>query len=1207
MMNPFTSLFLFSLSVHCFVACLASNTKNITTDEFSLLAFKSLITLDPFNILSNNWSTSSSLCNWVGVTCDEKHNRVHTLNLKNMGLRGTISPNLGNLSFLVILDLSGNSLQGQIPKEIFLLRRLKVLDISYNEFVGEIPTELGDLTELQNLYLGINNFSGLIPQSIHKLSKLEQFDCAINLFQGSIPLVIGQLSRLEVLDLSYNMLSGHIPQSITNLTSLQEMYLSSNYFSGEIPKGILGDLSQLRTMELDNNQLSGNISSILKFNNSLLQDFNLGYNNLSGNLPSNICQGLPNLRYLNLYYNELSGDMPTIWHQCEVLDELELSYNSFNKGPMPLGIRNMTKLRYLHLCGNNLEGNIPSLYNMTSLRVVRFDENYLNGSLPNDFFNQLPKLENFTLYSNQFQGSIPQSIGNCSSLIFLGLAGNFFTGSLPKEIGYVDQLKFLILANNSFSGSIPSKLFNMSKLTYLHLEQNYFSGIIPSNKGYTLPSLQQLHLSLNNFVGNIPINICNASNLIQFQVSYNSFSGTLPNAFGNLRFLEGFLINDNDLIIHDSLQLFTSLTNSRYLKYLDVSRNHIHSNLPKSIGNLTLVSFGADSCGIDGNIPLEIGNMTNLLSLNLNGNNLNGSIPRTFKELHKLQVLDLGYNGLQGSFIEELCEIESLSELNLENNKLSGVLPKCMVKMTSLRKLHIGSNSLNSRIPSSLWSLKDILEVNFSSNNFIGNLPLEIGNLRAIVLLDLSRNYFSSNIPTTISFLKTLQTLSLAHNKLYGSIPTSFDDMASLISLDLSQNLLTGVIPKSLASLRYLQYINFSYNSLQGEIPDGGQFKTFTAQSFMNNEALCGDPRLHVPPCVKQVKKRSTTKKLLIKILLPLIVFVSTILVVGCIILVKHKRKKVENNVERGLSTLGAPRRISYYELVKATNGLNESNLLGRGSFGSVYQGKLPDGQMIAVKVIDLHSEAKSRSFDAECNAMRNLRHRNLVKIISSCSNLDFKALVMEFMSNGSVDKWLYSDNYCLNFLQRLNIMIDVAYALEYLHHGSSVQVVHCDLKPTNVLLDENMVAHVSDFGIAKLLDEGQSKTHTQTLATLGYLAPEYGSKGIVSMKGDVYSYGIMLMEIFTRRKPTDDMFVGELSLKTWISESLPNSIMEVVDSNLVQQNGEQVDDILTYMSSIFGLALNCCQYSPEARINMTDVISSLTKIKTLVLGASEV
>ncbi|RHN41179.1 putative protein kinase RLK-Pelle-LRR-XII-1 family [Medicago truncatula] len=198
-----------------------------------------------------------------------------------------------------------------------------------------------------------------------------------------------------------------------------------------------------------------------------------------------------------------------------------------------------------------------------------------------------------------------------------------------------------------------------------------------------------------------------------------------------------------------------------------------------------------------------------------------------------------------------------------------------------------------------------------------------------------------------------------------------------------------------------------------------------------------------------------------------------------------------------------------------------------------------------------------------------------------------------------------------LSSLERIglsfNYFSDVASALEYLHHGSSIPVVHCDLKPSNVLLDENMVAHVSDFGIAKLLDEGQSQTHTQTLATIGYLAPEYGSKGIVSVKGDVYSYGIMLMEIFTRRKPTDDMFVAELSLKTWIIGSLPNSIMEVLDSNLVQLTGDTIDDILTHMSSIFSLALNCCEESPDARINMADVIVSLMKIKALVLGANRV
>ncbi|CAI8608358.1 unnamed protein product [Vicia faba] len=859
------------------------------------------------------------------------------------------------------------------------------------------------------------------------------------------------------------------------------------------------------------------------------------------------------------------------------------------------------------MSGNNLEGKILSLHNMTSLRVVRFDENNLNGSLPNDFFNQLPLLENFTLYSNQFEGSIPQSIGNCTSLTFLGLATNFFSGWIPEEIGYLDKLKFLILANNSLTGSIPSKLLNMSTLTYLHLEQNYMSGKIPSNARYSLPSMQQLHLSFNNFVGNIPNNIFNASKLIQLQLSYNAFNGTLPNiAFGDLRFLQGFLVNDNDLTIDDTLQLFTFLASCRQLKYIDISRNHIQSRLPKSIGNITSESFMVESCGIDGDIPLEAGNMSNLLYFSLNGNNINGPIPGTFKGLQKLQMLDLGNNGLQGSFIEKLCELGSLSELYLQNNKLSGVLPTCLGNMISLRKLHIGSNKFNSKIPFSLWGLRDILEVNLSSNIFMGNLPPDIGNLRAIILLDLSSNQISSNIPSTISFIKTLQNLSLAHNKLYGSIPTSLGDMVSLISLDLSQNLLTGVIPNTLTSLSYLRNINFSYNRLQGEIPDGGPFKNFTAQSFMHNEALCGNPRLQVPPCGTQVKKKSLAKNLLLKCILPIVVSITV--VVACIILLKvNKRKKVENILERGLSTLGAPRRISYYELVQATNGFNEDNLIGRGGFGSVYQGKLLDGEMIAVKVIGLNSEAKSKSFDTECNALRNLRHRNLVKIISSCSNLDFKSLVMEFMSNGSVDQWLYSDNVYLNFMQRLNIMIDVASALEYLHHGSSTPVVHCDLKPTNVLLDDDMVARVSDFGIAKLMDEEQSKTHTQTLATLGYLAPEYGSKGIVSRKGDVYSYGIMLMEIFTRRKPTDDMFDADLSLKTWIMGSLPSSIMEVVDSNLIQQNEKQIDDMLTYMPSIFGLALNCCEHSPEARINMTDVSVSLIKIKTMVQDKNRV
>ncbi|WJX46780.1 non-specific serine/threonine protein kinase [Trifolium repens] len=987
---------------------------------------------------------------------------------------------------------------------------------------------------------------------------------------------------------------GAIPKTVSNLSSLEEIYLQNNSLSGEIPKGI-SDLAQLRIVNLQYNMLKGNI---LKFNNSLLQYLELGDNNLTGILPSNVCQGLPNLRSLLLYFNDFSGEMPKVWRYCKELQVLGLSHNNFDKGHMPSDIGKLTKLQYLYLASTNLYGEIPfSLFNISSLIVINLNKNNLNGILPHEMCHQFPQLQMFTLHTNDYSGIIPRSIGNCTSLQYFSLADNFFEGSIPMEIGHLNQLQVLQLSNNSLSGPIPSKLFNISTLEVLILQINFFSGMLPSNMGFGLPNLQRLQIYENNFVGKFPDSISNASNLAVLDMSDNEFTGVMSNSFGDLTLIEFLGIGGNNLTLNDDsleINFLTSLTSCTYLTYLDVSENML-SKLPKSIGNLSLENFLADSCGINGNIPLEIGNMSNLIQLSLGMNGLNGPIPSTIKGLHNLQSLNLEYNRLQGSIIHELCEVSSLSELSLTSNKLFGVLPTCLGKMTSLRKFHIGSNKFTSMIPFSFWNLEDILEVNLSSNALIGNLPLEIKNLRALVLLDLSNNQISSNIPTAISLLRTLETLSLADNKLNGLIPTSLGEMLSLSFLDLSQNLISGVIPKSLESLSSLKYMNLSYNRLQGEIPNGGPFKRFTARSFMHNDALCGSPRLRVPPCVKKIRKKSKTKMILI-IFISSIIFVLGILVVACIILQRQKRKKVENPPKSDLSTnLGVPRRISYYELVKATNGFNESNLLGKGGFGTVYQGILSSGKMVAIKVLDSTLEATSRSFDAECNAIRNLRHRNLVQVISSCSNDDFKSLVMEFMSNGSVEKWLYSENYCLDFLQRLNIMIDVASALEYLHHGSSIPVVHCDLKPSNVLLDEDMVAHVSDFGISKLLDEGQSKTHTQTLATIGYVAPEYGSKGVISVKGDVYSYGIMLMEMFTGKKPTNEMFSEELTLKTWISKSMVNSVMEVVDYNLVSQHEKELHEILA-------LALSCCTDSPEARIKMTDVTASLIKIKTLFL-----
>ncbi|XP_054813370.1 probable LRR receptor-like serine/threonine-protein kinase At3g47570 [Prosopis cineraria] len=678
----------------------------------------------------------------------------------------------------------------------------------------------------------------------------------------------------------------------------------------------------------------------------------------------------------------------------------------------------------------------------------------------------------------------------------------------------------------------------MSTLQVLELSNNSLSSSLPSDFGCGLPNLEKLYLWGNKLSGNIPNTISNASKLAILGLEENNFRGVLPRTLGDLKYLEILQINGNSLTTSDSsnskTNFITSLTNCRHLNILDLSMNPLYIKLPKSIGNFSasLQELDINSCGINDNIPSEIGNLTKLIRLSLDENVLKGPIPITIGSLHALQFLSLKGNNLHGLVVDELCEIKPLGYLHLSQNKFFGAMPPCLGNISSLRELHLGSNKMAFEIPSSFWNLKDILQVNLSSNQFFGNISSRVGSLKALTLFDLSKNHISGIIPTTIGGLQNLQILYLAHNELQGSIPISFGNLISLKNLDLSQNNLSGEIPKSLELLIDLKYINLSYNKLQGEIPSGGVFKNLTPKSIMMNQALCGNLQFQMPPCRKETRQRFTIKYLLLKCILPIVM--SIILVVSGIILLRHKRQNSRGLVERDFPTLGVPRRISYFEIQEATNGFDESNILGRGSFGSVFKGKLSSGMIVAVKIFNVDSQVMLRSFEQECDILRNVRHHNLVKVISCCSNDVFKSLVMEFMPKGSLEKWLYSHNYFLDFFQRLNIMINVASALEYLHHGLRAPIVHCDLKPSNILLDDEMIAHVSDFGISKIFNEGESKTHGETIPTIGYIAPEYGSSGVVSTKIDVYSYGIMLLEVFTRKRPTEDIFVSGLSLKSW-------------------------------------------------------------------------
>ncbi|KAK1556256.1 hypothetical protein Q3G72_001571 [Acer saccharum] len=306
--------------------------------------------------------------------------------------------------------------------------------------------------------------------------------------------------------------------------------------------------------------------------------------------------------------------------------------------------------------------------------------------------------------------------------------------------------------------------------------------------------------------------------------------------------MEELALSNNQLSGHLPSSIDSGLPN---LEKLFLNGNNFRGTIPKSFSNVSKLFV----LNLGSNLISGIGKLSNLTALKLGNNQLTKSIPIEIGKLRQLQVLYLDGNRLQGSIPSEICNLRNLGALQLSDNKFFGSVPACLGDITSLRFLHLNSNNLTSTIPSSLWNLKDILDLNLSNNSLIGNLPLDIGNLRAVTYIDLAWNELSGEIPSSFGNLQTLINFSIAHNKLKGHIPESFGNLISLELLELSSNNLSGAIPKSLEKLRYLKYFNVSFNRLDGEIPTEGAFANFSAESFIGNGQLCGAPRLQVPLC----------------------------------------------------------------------------------------------------------------------------------------------------------------------------------------------------------------------------------------------------------------------------------------------------------------------------------------------------------------------
>ncbi|XP_048326732.2 probable LRR receptor-like serine/threonine-protein kinase At3g47570 [Ziziphus jujuba] len=942
---------------------------------------------------------------------------------------------------------------------------------------------------------------------------------------------------------------------------------------------------------------------------------------------------------LNSY--DLKGSISSHVGNLSFLRTLDLHNNTLTR-QIPPQIGHLFRLTELILTDNSLSGPIPhNISRCSSLQNVTLARNNLTGKVPVEI-GLLSKLKALDLSTNNLVGEIPESIGNLSSLERFSLSINNLHGSIPSSFGLLKSLSVFLLGEAGLSGEIPHSMFtNLSSITRFGVTANQLQGSLPSDLGHKLPNLEYLQLSDNQFGGPIPTSFSNASNLLYFEVAKNNFTGKVP-SFARSSNLQYLLLQLNNLGSRENedLNFLSSLTNCTHLQALGISDNDFRMVMPKSIGNISteLVLFDMGYNRIHGSIPTEIGNLINLELLSFDHAQLTGAIPSSIGKLQKLNDIYLNNNKLSGIVPSSLGNLTQLSRLYLQSNNLQGSIPSSLGECKRLTLMDLSQNNLSGPIPTQLIGLSSFsIALDLSSNSLTGPVPTEVDHLVNLPSLDLHDNKLSGEIPTTLGGCTVLVYLYLNGNSLQGDIPSSLASLRGIEQIDLSSNNLSGTIPRYLQTFHFLEILNLSFNDFEGEVPIQGVFSNVTALSVVGNTRLCGGVlQLNLPKCsTNPHKKHRLSHKAMIIIVCVACGLVALVLAMYLLVLcVLRKRRKSPN---LGF-TFGIPLlKVSYGDLFKATDGFSSENLIGAGSFGSVYKGILnqQEAQVVAVKVLKLETSRASKSFIAECNALKRMKHRNLVRIITACSSIDFqgndfKALVYEFMVNGSLEEWLHPTHSAssgeeykhLSLTERVNISLDVANALDYLHNQLHVPIVHCDLKPSNVLLDRDMNAHLGDFGLVRFLPDASHPFSSEQISSLGirgsigYTAPEYGMGSEVSTLGDVYSYGILLLEMFTRKRPTDMIFRDGLNLHNFALTGLSSGVEEIVDAILLQTedessintthnkiNGAQSQCIHDCLISVINIGLACSAELQRERMDIADVVSELCHIKDKLLG----
>ncbi|AES74944.1 putative protein kinase RLK-Pelle-LRR-XV family [Medicago truncatula] len=921
---------------------------------------------------------------------------------------------------------------------------------------------------------------------------------------GKFPSLISEFTELRVLSLPFNGLEGFIPKEIWNMEKLEVLDLEGNLIGGSIPLSFQG-LRKLRVL-------------------------NLGFNKIVGILPS-VLGGIDSLEVLNLAANGLNGSVPGFVGK---LRGVYLSFNQFS-GVIPVEIgKNCGKLEHLDLSGNLLVQEIPiSLGNCGGLKTLLLYSNLLEEDIPAEF-GKLKSLEVLDVSRNTLSGHIPRELGNCTELSVVVLSNlfnpvgdvefvalndelNYFEGSMPEEVVTLPKLRILWAPMVNLEGGFPMSWGACSNLEMVNLAQNFFTGEFPNQLGLC-KKLHFLDLSSNNLTGELSKEL-QVPCMTVFDVSVNMLSGSVP-VFSNNGCSPFPLWNGNPFESVDVTSPYASYFSSKVRERL------LFTSLG-GVGISVFHNFGQN-------------NFTGIQSLPIARDRMQE------KSGYTLLVGENKLTGLFPTYLLEKCDGLDALLLNVSYNRFSGEFPSNISKMCrSLNFLDASGNQISGPIPPALGDSVSLVSLNLSRNLLLGQIPSSLGQMKDLKLLSLAGNNLSGSIPSNLGQLYSLQVLDLSTNSLTGEIPKFIENMRNLTIVLLNNNNLSGHIPAGLANVTTLSVFNVSFNNLSGFLPSNSSL--IKCSSAVGNPFLssCRGVSLTVPSANQQgqfddnssmtaadIEKSSDNGFSAIEIASIASASAIVSVLIALIVLFFFTRRwkpnsRVGGSTKREVTVftdIGVP--LTFENVVQATGNFNASNCIGSGGFGATYKAEISQGILVAVKRLSVGRFQGVQQFHAEIKTLGRLHHPNLVTLIGyhACETEMF--LIYNYLPGGNLEKFIQErSTRAVDWKVLHKIALDIARALSYLHDQCVPRVLHRDVKPSNILLDDDLNAYLSDFGLARLL--GTSETHATTgvAGTFGYVAPEYAMTCRVSDKADVYSYGVVLLELLSDKKALDPSF----------------------------------------------------------------------------------